>query len=76
MTTEPIETPLNGHPVVIVRGHRSHAGWWRMSDDRVNLESEYGAAQARLGPMTPERVAADLLARLVERSGGRPLRED
>lgn len=58
--------------VSIVRGHVTHRGEWSEDHGLVHLESIYGAAEARAGRSRPEQVARALLARLVERTGGRP----
>jgi hypothetical protein len=74
MTTLERETWPDRRPVAVVRGHRTHIGWWWLSDARVNLESDYGEAQAPVVDVRPDKVAADLLARLVEQTGGRRVR--
>lgn len=66
--------PPPSNPVTIVRGHVLHRGEWSQQQGLVHLESIYGAAEARAGHRRPEQVAAALLARLVETTGGRPRR--
>lgn len=56
--------------VTIVRGHVRHRGEWSEQHGLVHLESVYGAAEARAGHRPPKQIAAALLARLVEATGG------
>lgn len=56
--------------VSIVRGHVTYQGEWSEDHGLVHLESVYGAAAARAGHRPPQQIAAALLARLVEATGG------